>query len=93
MRIYDSIKDKPTYIWHLYRTATDQLVESVMYSLSYDRYGKLTFDSGEGAWDIATMSKDSSRHETYSLSLQLEVEIIINQVEVISNLSQVMGWL
>ena len=29
--------------------------------------GELEFDSGEGAWEIATTSKDGSRRENYPI--------------------------
>lgn len=42
----------------------------VRVNIGYNGYGKLVFNSGEGAWEIATTSKDGSRRETYPMFKQ-----------------------
>ena len=32
--------------------------------------GELGFDSGEGAWETATTSKEGSRHENYPIPIR-----------------------
>jgi hypothetical protein len=49
---------------------TYQLVVSVRAKLDCHGYGELVFKSGEGAWEIATTSKDGSRRENYPLLIQ-----------------------
>ena len=42
----------------------------VRFELDYYGYGELVFKSGEGAWEIATTSKDGSRRENYPILIQ-----------------------
>ena len=45
-------------------------VVSVRVKPDYNGYGELVFKSGEGAWEIATTSKDGSRRENYPMLIQ-----------------------
>lgn len=40
--------------------------------------GELGFDSGEGAWETATTSKEGSRRENYPIATSAEVVTINN---------------
>ena len=46
---------------------TYQLVVSVRIKQDYHEYGGLESDTGEGAWEMATTSKDGSRRENYPI--------------------------
>ena len=43
---------------------------SVLDHLDCNGYGELGFDSGEGAWETATTSKEGSRRANYPISIR-----------------------
>ena len=52
-----------------------QLYCSVADYNGFDGYGELGFDSGEGAWETATTSKEGSRRANYPISKRWGSEV------------------
>ena len=56
----------------------------VVTSKGINRYGELGFDSGDGAWEIATTSKEGSRRANYPIN---NIEVVTRYILLIKNLN------
>jgi hypothetical protein len=60
-----------SFEWHINQVSDLSASDGkVLAYRGFDGYGELGFDSGEGAWEMATTSTDGSRRANYPILTQ-----------------------